>query len=51
MGPRVDNLYVIESGLQPGDQVVIEGGQKLQNNMPVSVTLQPAAGESTAAAE
>ena len=51
VGPRVDNLYVIESGLQPGDQVVIEGGQKLQNNMPVSVTLQPAAGESTAAAE
>ena len=51
VGPRVDNLYVVESGLQPGDKVVIEGGQKLQNNMPMSVTLQPAAGESTAAAE
>lgn len=51
VGPRVDNLYVIESGLQPGEKVVIEGGQKLQNNMPVSVTLQSSAGEAPATVE
>ena len=51
LGPSVDNLYVIESGLQPGEKVVTEGGQKLQNNMPVSVTLQPAADGSAATAE
>ena len=51
LGPSVDNLYVVESGLQPGEKVVTEGGQKLQNNMPVSVTLQPAASESAATAE
>ena len=51
LGPSVDNLYVIESGLQPGEKVVTEGGQKLQNNMPVTDTLQPAASESTATAE
>ena len=42
IGPRIDNLYVIEAGLQPGEQVVVEGGQKLQNRMPVAVTLQDA---------
>ena len=51
LGPSVDNLYVIESGLQPGEKVVVEGGQKLQNNMPVSVTLQPIVNESSATAE
>ncbi len=51
LGPSVDNLYVIESGLQPGEKIVTEGGQKLQNNMPVTVTLQPMAIESTPTAE
>jgi membrane fusion protein, multidrug efflux system len=41
-GARVDNLYIIESGLSAGENVVIEGSQKLQNNVPVTVTLQPA---------
>lgn len=43
IGPRIDNLYVIEAGLQPGEQVVVDGGQKLQNRMPVAATLQNAA--------
>lgn len=43
IGPRIDNLYVIEAGLQPGEQVVVDGGQKLQNRMPVAATLQDAA--------
>ena len=51
IGPRVGSLYVIESGLQPGEKIVVEGGQKLQNNLPVAATLQPAASETPAAAE
>ncbi len=43
VGARVDNLYVIESGLQPGEKVVVEGGQKLQNHVPVAATVPPAA--------
>lgn len=35
-GPRVGNLMVITAGLSPGDQVVVEGVQKLQNNAPVT---------------
>jgi len=38
----VDNLYVIAEGLQPGEQVVVEGWQKLQNGTPVSM-IHPAA--------
>ena len=40
-GPRVDNLWVITSGLQAGEKVVVEGIQKLQNNTPVAPTLKP----------
>ena len=49
VGPRIGNLYVIESGLQPGEKIVVEGGQKLQNNLPVAATLQPAESETPAA--
>lgn len=42
-GPRVGNLIVISEGLKPGEQIVVEGIQKLQNNTPVAPTLQPAA--------
>lgn len=42
-GPRVDNLIVISEGLKPGEQIVVEGIQKLQNNTPVAPTLQPVA--------
>jgi membrane fusion protein (multidrug efflux system) len=42
-GPRVGNLIVITEGLKPGEQIVVEGIQKLQNNTPVAPTLQPAA--------
>ena len=51
-GPRVDNLIVISEGLKPGEQIVVEGIQKLQNNTPVAPTLQPiAAAPETPAAE
>ena len=49
VGPRIDNLYVIESGLQPGEKVVVEGVQKLQNHVPVAATFRPAEGEAPAA--
>ena len=51
-GPRVDNLIVISEGLKPGEQIVVEGIQKLQNNTPVAPTLKPvAAAPETPAAE
>ncbi len=40
IGPSVGNFYVIKSGLRAGEKVVIEGGQKLQNNMPVAAELK-----------
>ncbi len=30
VGPRVDSLWVIEEGLKPGEQVVVEGLQRIQ---------------------
>ena len=50
-GPRVGSMYVIESGLSPDELVVIEGSQKLQNNMPVSVTRKEIETETTTTAE
>ncbi len=38
-GPRVGTFYVISSGLQPGDKVILDGIQKLQNNAPVAPAL------------
>lgn len=49
VGPRVGSLYVIESGLQPGEKIVVEGGQKLQNHTPVAATFQPAESATPAA--
>jgi len=35
-GPRVGTYYVISSGLQAGDKVILDGIQKLQNNTPIA---------------
>jgi membrane fusion protein (multidrug efflux system) len=35
-GPRVGGFYIISAGLRPGEQVVIEGVQKLQPNAPLA---------------
>lgn len=44
VGPRVDSRWVIEKGLEPGDRVVVEGGQRLRDGMKVTVRpYQPAA--------
>jgi membrane fusion protein (multidrug efflux system) len=34
-GPRVDNLWVIDSGLKPGEKVIVEGFQKVQPGVKV----------------
>ena len=44
LGPRVGNFYVITGGLKAGEKIVVEGIQKLQNNMPVTATPAPPAG-------
>src|SRR5512137_1827359 len=39
IGPRVDTFYVVKEGLKPGEKVVVAGIQKLQNGVPMSVTM------------
>lgn len=41
-GPAVDNAVVVERGLQPGDQVVVEGAQKVRPGQEVQVSEIPA---------
>jgi membrane fusion protein (multidrug efflux system) len=36
VGPRVDDLWLIEEGLKPGEKVVVEGLQKVREGSPVS---------------
>lgn len=44
VGPRVDNLWVISEGLQPGEQIVMEGLQRVRDGMTVVPSpVQPAA--------
>jgi len=38
-GPRIGSFFVVQDGLKPGEKVVVEGIQKLQNGVPVTVTL------------
>jgi membrane fusion protein (multidrug efflux system) len=35
VGERVDSFWVISKGLKPGEKVVVEGGQKVKQGMPV----------------
>lgn len=35
-GERVENMWVITSGLNPGERVVVEGIQKVRDGMPVT---------------
>ena len=42
VGPRVDTLWVIESGLKPGERIVVEGLQKIQDGMTVNAKAAPA---------
>ncbi len=33
---NINNLYVVESGLREGEQIVVNGVGKLRSNMPIS---------------
>jgi membrane fusion protein (multidrug efflux system) len=49
VGPRVDSMWVIEEGLKPGERVVVEGLQRVQDGMTVAPKAPPAASTSGAA--
>lgn len=36
VGPRVDGLWVVEEGLEPGERVVVEGLQRVRDGLKVS---------------
>lgn len=40
VGPRIDGLWVVESGVQAGERVVVEGLQKVRDGMQVRATPQ-----------
>lgn len=39
VGPRIDNLWVIAEGLQPGEQIVAEGLQRVRDGVTVNPSL------------
>ena len=43
VGPRVDSMWVIEEGLKPGERVIVEGLQRVQEGMTVTPKAPPAA--------
>ena len=49
VGPRVGSLWVIESGLQPGERVVSEGLQRLRDGMLVHASPAPVTPEDSTA--
>jgi len=44
VGQRVDSLWVIEDGLKPGESVIVEGLQRVQDGMTVSAKPAPPSG-------
>jgi membrane fusion protein (multidrug efflux system) len=42
VGPRVESMWVIEEGLKPGERVVVEGLQRVQDGMTVAPKAPPA---------
>ncbi len=35
-GPRIDNLWIIDEGLKPGERVIVEGLQKVRDGVTVN---------------
>jgi membrane fusion protein (multidrug efflux system) len=35
VGERVGNMWIIQSGVEPSDQVIVEGFQKVKEGAPV----------------
>ena len=50
-GPKVENLWVIEDGLKPGEQVVAEGLQALSDGVTVRTKPMPVSGDKIAEAK
>lgn len=48
LGPKVNQLVIIENGIQPGDKVLIDGIQKVRAGMVVAPTLITLPADSTA---
>jgi membrane fusion protein (multidrug efflux system) len=47
MGPRIDDEWIVESGLEPGERVALEGLQRMRSGMQVvakDAAAEPAAG-------
>jgi membrane fusion protein (multidrug efflux system) len=51
VGPRVESLWVIEEGLKPGERVVIEGLQRIQDGMTVAAKAAPEKGAAATTGE
>ena len=51
VGPRVGSLWVITEGLKPGEHVVVEGLQRIQDGMTVVAKPAPAAATEPGAAQ
>jgi membrane fusion protein (multidrug efflux system) len=51
LGEGVGDRWLVLSGLKPGDQVILDGLQKVQPGMPVKATLAPAGAPAGAAAQ
>jgi membrane fusion protein (multidrug efflux system) len=49
VGPKVDSLWVVEDGLKAGEQIVVEGLQRIQDGMTVSAKPAPASPAGSAA--
>lgn len=49
VGPAIDTFYVVKEGLKPGEKVVLAGVQKLQNGVPMQVSLTNLSAELSAA--
>jgi len=49
MGPRVGSHWVVESGLKPGERVIVEGLQKARSGSPVAARVVPMPPRNTAA--
>jgi multidrug efflux system membrane fusion protein len=39
LGPLVDGLRVVRSGLEPGERIIVNGGQRVRPGMPVDTTV------------
>jgi membrane fusion protein (multidrug efflux system) len=41
VGPRIGSLWIVESGVKPGEKVIVEGASKVKDGMVVKATAVP----------